>query len=41
MTAAVQGTPGLVALQQRLGAIAPHLLADPDPVEGDDPAATC
>src|ERR671911_441518 len=41
MTAAVQGTPGLAALQQRLGAIAPYLLADPGPVEGDDPAATC
>jgi glycosyltransferase involved in cell wall biosynthesis len=41
MTAAVQGTPGLAALQQRLGVIAPHLLADPGPVEGDDPAATC
>src|SRR5919106_1299037 len=41
MSAAVQGTHYLVALQQRLGAIAPHLLADPAPVDGDDPVATC
>jgi glycosyltransferase involved in cell wall biosynthesis len=41
MTAAVQGTHYLVALQQRLAAIAPHLLADPAPVDGDDPVATC
>jgi glycosyltransferase involved in cell wall biosynthesis len=41
MIAAIQGTHGLAALQQRLGTIAPHLLADPAPVDGDAPAATC
>jgi glycosyltransferase involved in cell wall biosynthesis len=41
MTVVAQDIRGLAALQQRLGAIGPHLLADPSPVKGPDPAATC
>jgi glycosyltransferase involved in cell wall biosynthesis len=41
MTAVVTDIPGLAALQQRLGAVAPHLLAGVRHRGGDDPAAAC
>jgi glycosyltransferase involved in cell wall biosynthesis len=44
MTAVAPTARGLAALEQRLGAISPHLSADPTPGDGADPAdpaATC
>jgi glycosyltransferase involved in cell wall biosynthesis len=41
MTTVGQDIRGLEALQQRLGAIGPHLLGESSPVDGPDHAATC
>ena len=41
MTAVAPDIAGLAALQQRLSAVAGHLLTDPARVEDNDPAATC